>query len=143
LKKGMILAMSDKEKLTEILKFRCTESEKELIIFKAEQANYFRVSDYLRKQAVYGSVLKLNDEWYENIMRQVSGMANNLNQITRHVNETKTVFSSDLSDLKKILFNLGLHIELIESAVDKLYGNNQNQANSRNAVQGVGVHNES
>jgi len=134
--------MSDKEKLTEILKFRCTESEKELIKFKAEQSNYFRVSDYLRKQAVNGKVLKLNDDWYVNVMRQVSGMANNLNQIARHVNDTKTVYQSDMSDLKMILFNLGLHIEMIESAVEKLYGNNKNQVDTRNTVQSVGVHNE-
>jgi|GEM_PF-545915 len=134
--------MSDKEKLTERITFRCTESEKELIFYKSEQANYFRVSDYIRKQAVYGNVLKLNEEWYENVMRQISGMANNLNQIARHVNETNTVYPSDMSDLKKILFNLGLHIEVIESAVEKLYGNNQNQVDSRNASQSVGIHNE-
>jgi len=115
--------MSDKEKLTEKMFFRCTASEKKIIKFKSEQVNYFRVSDYLRKQAVYGKVLKLNNEWYENIIRQISGMANNLNQITRHVNDTKTVYPRDISDLKKILFNLGLHVELIESAVEKLYGN--------------------
>jgi hypothetical protein len=140
-KKG-VLTMVEKEKLTEILKFRCTENEKNIIKEKSQQAKYFHLSDYLRRQAVYGNVLQLNEEWYGNIMRQVSGMANNLNQITRHINETNIVYSSDVLDLKKITYNLRLHIEIIEEAVEKLYGVHQNKTDTRDALQGVGLHNE-
>jgi hypothetical protein len=88
------------------------------------------VSDYLRKQAVNGNILQLNEKFYADIMRQISGMATNLNQIARHMNETRTVFQSDVKDLDLLQFNLKLHVDLIEQAVEKLYGNNQYSSNS-------------
>ena len=126
--------LKEKEKLTEKLIFRCTRSEREIINLKAEQAKYYHLSDYLRRQAVHGNVIQLNEKWYEDIMRQISGMANNLNQIARHFNETGTLHASDISDMKLIDFNLNLHLELIEGAVEKLYGNNKNQASVQDTV---------
>jgi len=126
--------MTEKEKMTEKLIFRCTESEKKTIEQKAELANYYRLSDYLRRQAVHGNVLMLNEQWYEKIMRQISGMANNLNQIARHVNETKHLYESDIHDMDLIQFNLKLHLELLEEAVEKLYGNHEIKSDSHNAV---------
>jgi len=117
----------EKEKRTEKMTFRCTENERKIIEEKAELANYSHIGEYIRRQLINGNVLQLKDEWYDDIIRQVSGMANNLNQIARHINETKTIYSSDISDMRKTLNGLQFYTERIEEAVEKIYGNNQNK----------------
>jgi hypothetical protein len=66
-----------------VLRLRLSVEDKEKIQAKAESEG-MKISAYARKMLLFGEVIKISPA-EETILR---GLANNLNQLTRHYNQT-------------------------------------------------------
>ena len=96
---------------TEILKFRVTPEEKEIITHKA-RSSYRLVSQYLRDCALEKQITVINGA--ENVADELRRIGNNINQIARSVNAG----IATRQDAKEALFLLRQVYLLMEKVAD-------------------------
>jgi predicted enzyme involved in methoxymalonyl-ACP biosynthesis len=82
------------------LKVRVSEAERELIIEKMAAANIRNREAYLRKMALDGYVVRLDLTDVRRMVSLLQNATNNLNQIAKRANETRSVYQSDIHDLQ-------------------------------------------
>ena len=82
------------------LNFRVSENEKDLITDKMAAANIINREAYLRKMVLDGYVLRLDLSAVNDMVRLLSNATNNMNQIAKRANETRSVYESDIRDLQ-------------------------------------------
>lgn len=82
------------------MNFRVTEAERELIAEKMAAANIRSKEAYLRKMALDGYVVRLDLEDVRKMVFLLQNATNNLNQIAKRANETRSVYESDIQDLQ-------------------------------------------
>jgi len=58
-------------------------------------------ADYLRKMALMGYNLKLDLSEVRETLRLISNVANNINQVTKRANETRSIYASDMIQLNE------------------------------------------
>ena len=93
----------EKQKLEFHLAMRVTSEEREILKNKAKHSGYENISTFLRKMALDGMSVRVSLEDFSDISRiayLISTATNNINQVAKHVNETATVYSKDIQNLK-------------------------------------------
>jgi hypothetical protein len=85
------------EKETNII-LRVSPSDKKMIQDKAKEAGA-TVSEYARKMLLTGSIIKIEGEE----KKTLNGIANNLNQLTRHANATGIIPAEVTSTLRELI----------------------------------------
>ena len=85
---------------TTIMKFRATEEEAAEIRRKANAAG-MTVSRFLRTAAVNSQVVLYNTADLFGLRSELKRIGNNINQITMVVNSNRSVYQSDVRELKK------------------------------------------
>ena len=85
---------------TVIMKFRATEEEAAEIRRKAAVAG-MTVSRFLRTSAVNGQVVLYNTADLFGLRSDLRRIGNNINQIAMVVNSNRSVYQSDVRELKK------------------------------------------
>jgi hypothetical protein len=85
------------EKETNII-LRVSPSDKKVIQDRAKEAGT-SVSEYARKVLLSGSIIKVDGEE----KKTLNGIANNLNQLTRHANSTGIIPTEVSSTLKELI----------------------------------------
>ena len=83
-----------------IMKFRATEEEAAEIRRKANAAG-MTVSRFLRTAAVNSQVVLYNTADVFGIRSEIKKIGNNINQIAMVVNSNRSVYQSDVRELKK------------------------------------------
>ena len=83
-----------------IMKFRATEEEAAEIRRKANAAG-MTVSRFLRTAAVNSQVVLYNTAGVFGIRSEIKKIGNNINQIAMVVNSNRSVYQSDVRELKK------------------------------------------
>jgi len=78
------------------LKFRVSPEERTLIETKMAQLGTTNMAAYLRKMALDGYVVNLELPELQEMVSLLRRSSNNLNQLTRRVNETGRVYDVDL-----------------------------------------------
>lgn len=86
---------------TQILHFRASENEYNLILQKMKQCNIQSLSAYLLKMAVDGNVINLDMPELKEISRLLRYNGNNINQIAKRLNEGGSVYATDIADIKE------------------------------------------
>lgn len=82
-----------------LLKFYVFEEEKEFILKKMEVCKINNMSAYLRKVAIDGKI-EVNDySWVRELNYNLNKIGVNINQIAKRVNETGSVYKSDMNDI--------------------------------------------
>ena len=104
------------------LKVRVTESERDLIIEKMAVANILNREAYLRKMALDGYVVRLDLSDVRKMVSLLSNATNNLNQIAKRANETRSVYGSDIADLQEHYNKLWEQAEAILRSLAKVQG---------------------
>ena len=79
--------------------FYVSKDEMELIQQKMRAFGTSNMSDYLRKMAIDGYVLKLDLPELKELVSLLRRWSNNLNQLTRRVHQTGRVYDADLQEL--------------------------------------------
>lgn len=82
------------------LHFMVTPRERRLIAEKMAQLETKNLGAYLRKQAVDGYIVKLDLGSVRELVGLLRGATNNLNQIARRANETRSVYAADVEDMQ-------------------------------------------
>lgn len=90
-----------KRKRSVMLAARVTEDERELIARRMEQAGVRSLRAYLLKMAVDGYVINLDLSDVREMVSLLRRSSNNLNQITKRANETRSIYEADLQDLRE------------------------------------------
>ena len=95
------------EKRTEILSFKCTVLERHIINGKAMTAGV-TLGEYIRNTAINGNITARLTPEDVKLIRSLSGMANNLNQLTRLSHQagfhrTQRTVTELLQKLKEII----------------------------------------
>jgi len=83
-----------------VITFHASEQERDLISEKMAAAGIRNREAYLRKMCLDGFVLRLDLSDVRLMTRLLSNATNNLNQITKRANETRSIYASDIEDLK-------------------------------------------
>lgn len=84
-----------------LLKFFVSPEELEMIQTKMNQYGTDNLSAYLRKMAIDGFVINLDLPELRDMVSLLRRSSNNLNQLTRRVNETGRFYDADLEDLRQ------------------------------------------
>jgi len=80
--------------------FRVTEQERKMIEKKMELAGIRSLRAYMLKMAIDGYVVQLDLAGVREMVSLLRVTANNMNQIAKRANETRSVYESDIEDLR-------------------------------------------
>ena len=80
---------------------RISEQEYELILQKMKQSKSTNLSAYMIKMAIDGMVINLNMPELKEVSSLLRYNGNNINQIAKRLNELKSVYASDIEDIKE------------------------------------------
>ena len=94
---------------TKIMKFRVTEEEAAEIRRKAAAAG-MNISRFLRTSAVKSQVVLYNTADIYGLRSDLRHIGNNINQIAMVVNSNKSVYLSDVMELRKQLNEMSISI---------------------------------
>jgi len=84
-----------------IKKVALTPEEWAFIQRKMKEANIQNYSDYLRQMALKGFVIEIDFSAVKELSTEVGGISRNINQITKRINTTDTVYKEDLAEIQK------------------------------------------
>lgn len=102
------------------IKIRLSEAERDLIAGKMAAANIRNREAYLRKMVLDGYVVRVDFSDVRELSRLLRTATNNLNQIARRSNETRSIYESDIKDLQDNYEKLWLSAEGILKKLAKL-----------------------
>lgn len=77
-----------------------TPQENEQIQQKMMSAGFSNMGAYLRKQAIDGYVLQVELDGIQEVIRLLRINTNNLNQIAKRANETRSIYKEDIKELQ-------------------------------------------
>jgi hypothetical protein len=80
--------------------FKCSPEEMEWIERRMSQTNITNKSAYLRKMAIDGRVINLDIPILSKIGKLLRNLANNMNQLTKHVNGGGFAYRTDVEQLR-------------------------------------------
>lgn len=83
------------------VRFRVTPEELAMIREKMAQYGTENLSAYLRKIAIDGYVIKLELPELKEMISLLRYSSNNLNQLTKRVNQTGRIYDADLEDIHR------------------------------------------
>ena len=89
-----------KRKRETVVTFHVTDQELDLIAKKMAAACICNREAYLRKMSLDGYVIRLDLSDIRDMTRLLSNATNNLNQIAKRANETRSIYASDIQDLQ-------------------------------------------
>jgi Bacterial mobilisation protein (MobC). len=100
-----------------LLRFYVDDKEHEIIKEKMKMTKITNLSAYLRKSAIDGAVLVLEQPELLEVAKELNRIGVNINQITKVVNETNSVYKNDIDELSK---KVGEMWQLLRSRMSKL-----------------------
>ncbi|MEG0835983.1 MAG: plasmid mobilization relaxosome protein MobC [Christensenellaceae bacterium] len=83
------------------IQLRVTEQEHELIKQKMQELGTKNAEAYLRKMAIDGFIIHLDTGDVRELVRLLRVTSNSLNQLTKRVHETGSIYGEDIEDLRK------------------------------------------
>lgn len=79
--------------------FRVTEKERELIRSRQKESGIRNMRAYLLKMAASGRVIRVELDSVFEMNRLLSNATNNINQISKRINETGNIYADDIADI--------------------------------------------
>ncbi len=113
---------SEKKKRSKILQFRVTEDELKIIDERFKKSYAKTLGEYLRRSALSSLNIVLDEDKFMTQNRQISGIANNINQIVTRVNSTGNLYAEDLQEIREEIQELW---QLQVSILSELHSINQ------------------
>ena len=110
--------MTKQRKRNCLLKFYVSEDEKAFILKKMNAAKIKNLSAYLRKAAIDGKIEIHDYSELKNLNYNMHKIGVNINQIAKRINETKSVYQSDMVDIQRKVNEIWHILKFILSKVD-------------------------
>lgn len=92
--------MAIKQNRTVHMGFYVSEAERDFIAEKMAAAGINNRGEYLRHMAMMGYVVRVDYSDIRELSRLLRNATSNLNQISRRVNESGSIYSDDIRDLQ-------------------------------------------
>lgn len=92
--------MANRERTIQ-LHFMATSRERQLIAEKMALLGTRNLGAYLRKMAVDGYIVQLDLGSVKELVSLLRGATNNLNQIAKRANETRSIYAADVEDMRE------------------------------------------
>ena len=86
---------------TDMIRFRIHDGDRELIKKRMKESGIFNMSDYIRKMAIDGYVIRLDLSDVKEVSRLLRINANNINQIAKRANETGCIYQADIKTVQR------------------------------------------
>ena len=83
------------------LAFRVTEEERDMIERRMAQTGIKNMRAYIVKMAVDGRVIHVELDSVREMVRLLSNVSNNINQIAKRVNQTGNLYATDVKILRE------------------------------------------
>ena len=83
------------------LHFMVSPDERSIINEKMASIGTTNMGAYLRKMAVNGLIIRLDTADVRELVRVLRVTSNSLNQLTKRVHETSSIYGEDIEDLRK------------------------------------------
>lgn len=107
--------MKDKIKRTKVVKTRMSKEELKYFNRKFELNELKSKSEFMRMLFFEGIIVKFSDDDMQFLMRQISGMTSNINQIATRVNSTNNIYSEDMEEIKQKQEEIWQQLKYLES----------------------------
>lgn len=102
------------------VQIRLNDEEKSLLENKYNQSRFNSKSQFIRTMILEGVVVRIDEKKIQKVIRQISGIAANINQIAVRVNSTGSIYSNDVIEIMKDVNELWLQLRLFQSDLQKL-----------------------
>ena len=86
--------------------FRLTEDERELLKSRMDEAGMNNQEAYLRKMALTGYIVRLDMSEVREALRLLANATSNINQVARRANETRSIYASDMIQIREEVSNM-------------------------------------
>ena len=86
---------------TDLIRFRIHKEDRELIEKRMKESGISNMSDYIRKMAIDGYVIRLDLSDVKEVSRLLRINANNINQIAKRANETGCIYQADIKTVER------------------------------------------
>ena len=110
----------DREKRQTIMNFKVTDSEAAAILEKMKTLGIRNLSAYLRSMVLNGSIVRLDLPEIREMIRLLSNMTNNLNQIAKRVNAHGNIYETEIDELREKQQELWLMTRQLLSRLDAM-----------------------
>lgn len=94
--------MSDRKRTIQI-KSRVTEYERELIHEKMKLLHTNNLAAYMRKMAIDGYIINVDYSDIKQNTAQLQHIGNNINQIVKRMNQTGSLYTADVDEVKGLM----------------------------------------
>jgi len=88
------------------IELNLTDDERDLLLQRMTDANMKNMQSYLRKMALTGYILRLDISEVRETLRFLASTANNINQLAKRANETRSIYAQDMIQLREDVGNL-------------------------------------
>lgn len=96
------------------LQIYVTQAEKEIILERMKKTKQKNFSAFARKMMLNGLIITPDWEEVKEIHRQLAGVSNNVNQVARIANSTRSIYKSEVDELTHQVGNIrSMMLELI------------------------------
>ena len=85
---------------TESFYLRLSEEDMVLINKRMNNCKIKNKSEYIRQMAINGYIINIDTSEIKELVRIISNIANNINQVVHHANENKFISPDDIKYLK-------------------------------------------
>jgi len=104
-------------KRNSILTLRVSNEEREFIIKKAKLAESSSTGAYIRKMAIAGVIVKYENQDIKKLIKSLSGIQRNINQMAMRVNATNRIYDEDFDYMKEVLNDIWHTLTSIQSVL--------------------------
>lgn len=91
---------------TKKLEIYVSDEEFQIITEKMAQLEIVNLSSYARKMLIDGFVVKKDFSELKILSKELANLSRNINQITKRVNETKSIYIQDVEDIRKYYYQV-------------------------------------
>jgi len=91
-------------------KIRFTEEERDLLFRRMSESGIQNREAYLRNMALAGYILRLDMSEVHETLRLLANATNNINQLTKRANETRSIYANDMIALREEVGNMRLQV---------------------------------
>ena len=102
------------------LSMKITQEERDMIERRMAQAGMKTIRAYVVKMAIDGRVISVELESVREMVRLLSNISNNINQLTRKTHETGNIHAQDVEILKNEVESIWRQTQVILQKINKL-----------------------
>ncbi|MCL2604137.1 MAG: plasmid mobilization relaxosome protein MobC [Defluviitaleaceae bacterium] len=89
---------------------RLTDDERDLLLRRMNDARITNMQSYVRNMALMGYILRMDVKEVREALRLMANATNNINQVAKRANETRSIYAADMIELREEVGNLRLQV---------------------------------